>query len=120
MTDPNGTFTWYGHSCIELRTPGAKTIIFDPIEKLAPKADAFFRINVHTLEPGTVRFKISVTSTNLTEPVIKIEKSSPISMKILPPGMRTVMAGSHSPSEAETLEAISQVIRYAELLFRRT
>jgi len=30
MADPNGTFTWYGHSCIELRTPGGKTLIFDP------------------------------------------------------------------------------------------
>jgi L-ascorbate metabolism protein UlaG (beta-lactamase superfamily) len=26
----NGTFTWYGHSCVELRTPGGKVVIFDP------------------------------------------------------------------------------------------
>ena len=30
MTDIGGTFTWYGHSCVELRTPGGKTLIFDP------------------------------------------------------------------------------------------
>lgn len=30
MTDANGTFTWYGHSCVELRTPGGKTLTFDP------------------------------------------------------------------------------------------
>src|SRR5262245_17356434 len=24
------TITWYGHSCVELRTPGGKTILFDP------------------------------------------------------------------------------------------
>src|SRR4051794_18541062 len=30
MADPNGSFTWYGHSAVELRTPGGKTIIFDP------------------------------------------------------------------------------------------
>jgi L-ascorbate metabolism protein UlaG (beta-lactamase superfamily) len=30
MADSNGSFTWYGHSCIELRTPGGKTLIFDP------------------------------------------------------------------------------------------
>jgi L-ascorbate metabolism protein UlaG (beta-lactamase superfamily) len=30
MADSNGTFTWYGHSCVELRTPGGKTLVFDP------------------------------------------------------------------------------------------
>jgi L-ascorbate metabolism protein UlaG (beta-lactamase superfamily) len=30
MADSNGSFTWYGHSCVELRTPGGKTLIFDP------------------------------------------------------------------------------------------
>ncbi len=24
------TFTWYGHSCVELRTPGGKVVLFDP------------------------------------------------------------------------------------------
>ena len=28
--NPNATFTWYGHSCWEVTTPGGKTIIFDP------------------------------------------------------------------------------------------
>ena len=28
--DPETTFTWYGHSCFEVRTPGGKTIIIDP------------------------------------------------------------------------------------------
>ena len=26
----NGTFTWYGHSCVVLRTPGGKTVVIDP------------------------------------------------------------------------------------------
>jgi L-ascorbate metabolism protein UlaG (beta-lactamase superfamily) len=26
----NGTFTWYGHSCIELTTPGGKVVMLDP------------------------------------------------------------------------------------------
>ena len=30
MADLGGSFTWYGHSCVELRTPGGKTLIFDP------------------------------------------------------------------------------------------
>jgi uncharacterized repeat protein (TIGR01451 family) len=50
-----------------------KTIVFEPIEKLAPRADAIFRINVKAMEPGTVRFKIQMTSTNLVEPVVKME-----------------------------------------------
>ncbi len=28
--DRGTTFTWYGHSCWEVRTPGGKTILFDP------------------------------------------------------------------------------------------
>ena len=28
--DRNTTFTWYGHSCYEVRTPGGKVILFDP------------------------------------------------------------------------------------------
>jgi uncharacterized repeat protein (TIGR01451 family) len=50
-----------------------KTVVFEPIAALAPRADAIFRINVKAMEPGTVRFKIQMTSTNLTEPVIKME-----------------------------------------------
>ena len=30
MSDGTATFTWYGHSCFELRTPGGKTVLFDP------------------------------------------------------------------------------------------
>src|SRR5262245_25549189 len=26
----NGTFTWYGHSCVELLTPGGRTVLIDP------------------------------------------------------------------------------------------
>jgi uncharacterized repeat protein (TIGR01451 family) len=57
---------------VRYRTEG-KTIVFEPLEKLAPRADAILRINVKAMEPGTVRFKIQMTSTNLQEPVIKME-----------------------------------------------
>src|SRR5438105_1472330 len=31
MALPTGaTFTWYGHACWEVRTPGGRTILFDP------------------------------------------------------------------------------------------
>jgi L-ascorbate metabolism protein UlaG (beta-lactamase superfamily) len=29
MTD-GATFTWFGHSCVQLRTPGGKVVLFDP------------------------------------------------------------------------------------------
>jgi uncharacterized repeat protein (TIGR01451 family) len=50
-----------------------KQIVFDPLPKLAPRADAIFRVNVKGLQPGDVRFKVQVTSTNLVEPVIEME-----------------------------------------------
>ncbi|HXI81066.1 MAG TPA: metal-dependent hydrolase [Verrucomicrobiae bacterium] len=28
--NPNATFTWYGHSCWQLTTPGGKTVLFEP------------------------------------------------------------------------------------------
>src|ERR1700675_994429 len=28
--NPNATFTWYGHSCWKLTTPGGKTVLLDP------------------------------------------------------------------------------------------
>ncbi len=53
--------------------PEGKTIVFEPLEKLAPKADAVFHINVKALDQGAVRFKIQMTSASLTDPVIKME-----------------------------------------------
>jgi uncharacterized repeat protein (TIGR01451 family) len=50
-----------------------KTIHFEPLDSLAPKANATFRVHVRALEPGTVRFRIQLTSTNLTEPVTQEE-----------------------------------------------
>lgn len=50
-----------------------KTVVFDTIEKLAPRADAIIRLHVKALEPGVTRMKIQVSSDTLTEPVIKEE-----------------------------------------------
>ncbi|MFL5243892.1 MAG: CARDB domain-containing protein [Gemmataceae bacterium] len=50
-----------------------KQITFDPLSKLAPRADAIFRVNVKGVQPGDVRFKVQVTSTNLVEPVVEME-----------------------------------------------
>jgi uncharacterized repeat protein (TIGR01451 family) len=50
-----------------------KTVVFDSLERLAPKADAIIRITVKALDAGTAYFKIQVTSANVVEPVIKTE-----------------------------------------------
>jgi uncharacterized repeat protein (TIGR01451 family) len=52
-----------------------KEIVFEALPKLAPRADAIFRINVKALAPGDVRFKAQITSTNLVEPVIEMEST---------------------------------------------
>jgi len=38
--DRDTTFTWYGHACVEVRTPGGKTILIDPWfgNPLSPRA----------------------------------------------------------------------------------
>jgi uncharacterized repeat protein (TIGR01451 family) len=54
-------------------TVDGNKVVFEPLDKLAPRVDAVFRINVKAVEAGTVRFKIQVTSANLVEPVIKME-----------------------------------------------
>ncbi len=59
---------------VKYHTEG-KTIVFDPIEQLAPHADALFRVNVNAKEQGIVYFKIDVTSTNLVQPVEKTEST---------------------------------------------
>ena len=30
MPDRSTSFTWYGHACVEIRTPGGRTILLDP------------------------------------------------------------------------------------------
>ena len=50
-------------------------IVFDPLPKLAPRADAIYRIVVVATGKGDARFKAQLTSTNLVEPVIKQEST---------------------------------------------
>ena len=50
-----------------------KAIIFEPIDRLAPKADAVFIVEAKAMEPGSVRFKIQLTSASNQEPLVKME-----------------------------------------------
>jgi uncharacterized repeat protein (TIGR01451 family) len=52
-----------------------KEIVFEALPKLAPRADAIFRVNVKGVTPGDVRFRAQITSTNLQEPVVEMEST---------------------------------------------
>jgi uncharacterized repeat protein (TIGR01451 family) len=52
-----------------------RDIVFDPLPKLAPRADAIYRVNVKAIGAGDVRFKTRITSTNLVEPVHEEEST---------------------------------------------
>jgi uncharacterized repeat protein (TIGR01451 family) len=48
-------------------------VAFEPLPKLAPKADVAFRVSVKALAAGDMRFKAVLTSTTLVEPVYAVE-----------------------------------------------
>jgi len=48
-------------------------IVFDPLPKLAPRADAIYRVTVKCTAQGIAHFKARITSAVLTEPVTKEE-----------------------------------------------
>jgi uncharacterized repeat protein (TIGR01451 family) len=50
-----------------------QALVFEPLATLAPQGEAVYQIRIKAGQTGTVRFKIQVTSTSLTEPVIKME-----------------------------------------------
>ena len=52
-----------------------KELTFDPIPKLAPRADVIFRVNVRGVAPGDLRFRARITADGLTEPVLKEEST---------------------------------------------
>jgi uncharacterized repeat protein (TIGR01451 family) len=52
------------------------TVIFEPLPKLAPRADAIFRVQVKAIQAGNVRFKIQVTSGSIPEPIIRMESTT--------------------------------------------
>jgi uncharacterized repeat protein (TIGR01451 family) len=72
--------------------PQGKVIVFDAIDKLAPRADAIIRIHVKALEAGTAYFKIQVTSANILEPILKTEATRIYSDA--PDGRSSTPAGS--------------------------
>ena len=52
-----------------------KDVVFEPLPRLAPRADAIYRVNVRGIAPGDLRFRARITADGLTEPVLKEEST---------------------------------------------
>jgi hypothetical protein len=50
-------------------------VTFDPLAKLATKADAVYRVKVRGVQPGDHRFRVQMTCDQLRQPVLKEEAS---------------------------------------------
>jgi uncharacterized repeat protein (TIGR01451 family) len=52
-----------------------KEVVFDPVPKLAPRADVIYRVSVRGVEPGDLRFQARMKADGLTVPVLKEEST---------------------------------------------
>jgi uncharacterized repeat protein (TIGR01451 family) len=50
-------------------------LVFAPLPKLVPRADAVYRVNVRCLAPGDLRFQARVRADGLTQPVLREEST---------------------------------------------
>ena len=95
--------------------PEGRTVVFEPLEKLAPRADAIFRINVKALAAGQCLFRIQVSSTNLTDPVVKNEStriysdSSETGTGISPAGINPPASGVPTGGEIAPVAPLAPV-----------
>jgi uncharacterized repeat protein (TIGR01451 family) len=56
-------------------TLNGKELVFEPLPRLAPRADALYRVNVRGTAPGDLRFRARIMADGLSEPVIKEEST---------------------------------------------
>jgi uncharacterized repeat protein (TIGR01451 family) len=61
-----------------------RDIISDPLPRLAPRADAIYRINVKGLAAGDLRFRARIKADGLTDPVLKEESTKVYGDEIAP------------------------------------
>jgi hypothetical protein len=52
-----------------------RELIFEPLARLAPKADVIYRVQVRGLAPGDIRFRTRIKSDGLREPVLREEST---------------------------------------------
>lgn len=71
---PEGMQARDGSGPTAYRAQGAQAT-FEPLPRLATKADAVYRIKVRGLVPGDYRFRVQMTCDQLKQPVVKEESS---------------------------------------------
>ncbi len=71
---PEGMLAKEGTGPSAYRAQGAQ-VAFDPLPKLATKADVVYRIKVRGVQPGDYRFRVQMTCDQLRQPVVKEEAS---------------------------------------------
>jgi hypothetical protein len=52
-----------------------REVVFEPLPKLAPRADVVFRVMVRGVAPGDLRFRARITADGLSDPVLKEEST---------------------------------------------
>jgi hypothetical protein len=52
-----------------------QVVFFEPLSRLAPKADTAYRIVVQGVQPGDVRMKIQLEADDLEQPITKEEST---------------------------------------------
>ena len=50
-------------------------VVFEQLARLAPKADAVYRVRVQALRPGDLRTRIQLTTDDMQTPVVKEEST---------------------------------------------
>jgi hypothetical protein len=73
-------------------------LIFEPLTKLAPKADVIFRVQVKGLAPGDVRFRTRISADGLKEPMVREESMRIYSDDVPLKTTGNSIGGSLSPS----------------------
>jgi uncharacterized repeat protein (TIGR01451 family) len=71
---PEGLLPLEGNGPTAYHAAGTQ-VTFEPLAKLATKADAVFRIKVRGIQPGDFRFRVQMTCDQLRQPVMKEEAS---------------------------------------------
>jgi uncharacterized repeat protein (TIGR01451 family) len=52
-----------------------REVVFDPLPRLAPKADVIYRVTVRGLQAGDVRFRARIRADGMPEPVLREEST---------------------------------------------
>jgi uncharacterized repeat protein (TIGR01451 family) len=59
-------------------------VIFEPLPRLAPRADAIYRVLVRGIAPGDLRFRARIRADGLTEPVLREESTKVYGDDVMP------------------------------------